>query len=217
MKMNFSKGWGLIFYCGFMFFFLVGYSIDGLNIIAPAFAEKSGIEYSTVLSMSTIAGLIGILAYICISRIVIRVGARLVSGICLIASGVCYFALGSMNTLVGYAVCLTLVTCFVNGAAYISGNVLVASWFPKKKGLVNGFTTMGFNFGSALYVPLISALLTAFGFVSGMHLASVGGIILGLIGLIFIRNTPQEKGMYPDNVTKEVYMREYYTEDTVSA
>ena len=62
MKMNFSKGWGIIIYCAAMFFFLIGFSIDGLNIIAPAFAEKTGIEYATVLSMSTVAGLVGIIA-----------------------------------------------------------------------------------------------------------------------------------------------------------
>ena len=83
MRMNFSKGWGIIIYCAAMFFFLIGFSIDGLNIIAPAFAEKTGIDYSLVLSMSTVAGLIGIVAYIIISRLIIKVGARLISGICL--------------------------------------------------------------------------------------------------------------------------------------
>ena len=133
MKMNFSKGWGIIVYCAAMFFFLIGFSIDGLNIVAPAFAAETGIEYSTVLSMSTVAGLIGLIAYIIISRLIIKIGPRLISGICLIGSGVSYIALGNAKTLAAYAVCLTLVTCFINGAAYIAGGALVAQWFPKKK------------------------------------------------------------------------------------
>ena len=214
MRMNFSKGWGIIIYCAAMFFFLIGFSIDGLNIIAPAFAEKTGIDYSLVLSMSTVAGLIGIVAYIIISRLIIKVGARLISGICLIGSGLSYIGLGNAESLGAYAVFLTLVTCFINGAAYIAGGALVAQWFPKKKGLANGFTTMGHNSGSAFYVPLISFLLAAMGMAKGMTITAIAGIILGIIGLIFIRNTPQECNMYPDNVSKEVYEREYFTGNT---
>lgn len=194
-----------------MFFFLIGFSIDGLNIIAPAFAEKTGIEYSTILSMSTVAGLVGIAAYIIISRVIIKAGARWVSGICLIGAGISYIVLGRSQTLAGYAVSLTLVTCFINGAAYIAGGALVAQWFPKKKGLANGFTTMGHNSGSAFYVPLISFLIGAFGMAAGMTMTAAAGILLGIIGLVFVRDTPQECGMYPDNVSKEVYEREYFT------
>ena len=35
MSMHFSKGWGIILYQALMFFFLIGFSIDGLNIVAP--------------------------------------------------------------------------------------------------------------------------------------------------------------------------------------
>ena len=37
-KSNFGKGWLIIFYCMFMFWFLIGYSIDGQNIVIDAFA-----------------------------------------------------------------------------------------------------------------------------------------------------------------------------------
>ena len=50
MSMKFSKGWGIILYQALMFFFLIGFSIDGLNIVAPAFAESTGIAYDQVLT-----------------------------------------------------------------------------------------------------------------------------------------------------------------------
>ena len=210
MKMNFSKGWGIILYQALMFFFLIGFSIDGLNIVAPAFSEATGVDYPSVLSMATVAGMIGVVVYIFIARINVKVGARLLSGVCLIGAGASYIFLGNSKTLVTYCIALTLVTCFINGAAYIAGNTLIAQWFPKKKGLANGFTTMGHNCGSAFYVPLISFAIGTFGFASGMSYVAIGAIVLGIIGLIFVRNTPQECGMYPDNVTKDVYEREYF-------
>lgn len=212
-NIKFGVGWGIIFYCMAMFFFLIGFSIDGLNIIAPAFAAKTGIEYADVLSVATIAGFIGILSYIVIGRINVKIGARVTSGICMIGAGVSYIYWGHTETLFTYGVGLTLVTSFINGAAYIAGGALVAQWFPKKKGLVNGFTTMGHNLGSAFYVPLIAFLIGSFQMAKGMTFTGIAGIVLGIIGLLFIRNFPQERGILPDNVTKEVYESEYCTEN----
>jgi len=213
-NIKFGVGWGIIFYCMAMFFFLIGFSIDGLNIVAPAFAAKTGIEYADVLSVATIAGFIGIISYMVIGRINVKIGARVTSGICMIGAGLSYIYWGHTETLFTYGVGLTLVTSFINGAAYIAGGALIAQWFPKKKGLVNGFTTMGHNLGSAFYVPLIAFLIGSFQMAKGMTFTGIAGIALGLIGLLFIRNFPQDRGILPDNVTKEVYESEYFTEDT---
>lgn len=212
-KANFGKGWWIILYCGVMFFFLIGFSIDGLNIVAPAFAQKSGIDYADILGLSTYAGFIGLLAYIIVGKINEAIGARITSGICLIGAGASYIYWGNSQTLLQYGIGLTLITSFINGAAYIAGGSLVTQWFPKKKGLVNGFTTMGHNLGSAFYVPLISFLIGAYGMAKGMSYTGVAAIIIGVIGLLFVRDTPQERGMFPDNVTKDIYEREYFHGD----
>ena len=66
---------------------------------------------------------------------------------------------------------------------------------------------MGHNLGSALYVPLIGALIAGRGMAGGMTVTGILGIVVAIIGFILVRNTPQERGMYPDNVTKK-YMKE---------
>ena len=86
----------------------------------------------------------------------------------------------------------------------------MAQWFPKKKGVVMGYTTMGHNLASAFYVPLITWLVGSFGVQKGVMIPAIASIILGILGLIFIRNTPQERGLNPDNVSDEVYKTEYY-------
>ncbi|QAT41748.1 MFS transporter [Aminipila luticellarii] len=209
-SLNFSKGWGIIIYCMIMFFFLIGFSIDGLNIVAPAFAKKSGIEYADVLGLSTYAGLIGLFAYVIVGKINDSIGSRITSGICMIGAGASYIFWGHAENILQYGIGLTLVTSFINGAAYIAGGSLVTQWFPKKKGLVNGITTMGHNMGSAFYVPLISFLIGVYGMAKGMTCTGVIAIIVGILGILFVRNLPQERGLYPDNVTKEVYEKEYF-------
>ena len=133
-------GWGTIIYCAAMFWFYVGMVNDGSNIIAPAFAEKAGIEYSTVLSMGTVAGLVGFIFFIVYGQINIKIGPRKTSAICMILSGLAYIGIGMVNTLVGYAICLCIVTGSSMSGGYISGGTLIAQWFPKKKGIVTSIT-----------------------------------------------------------------------------
>lgn len=203
-------GWGTIIYCAAMFWFYVGMVNDGSNITAPAFAAKTGIDYSVILSMGTIAGIVGFLFFILFGQINIKLGAKKTSAICMFLAGIFYIGLGMSTSLVTYAICLCVVTGAVMSGGYISGGVLVAKWFPKRKGMVMGYTTMGHNLASAFYVPMIAFLVNTFGLEKGVMVPSILVMILGVIGLLMIKDTPQERNMYPDNVTKEVYESEYF-------
>ncbi|MGF6375904.1 OFA family oxalate/formate antiporter-like MFS transporter [Clostridiales Family XIII bacterium PM5-7] len=225
-KSNFGKGWIIILYSMVMFFFLIGFSIDGQNIVIDVFAgthwESLGFESQTalhakLLELAMWAGFIGVLAYFIIGRITTKIGGRMVATICMILAGASYIYYGNADTITSYFVGLTLVTIFINGAAYIGGGNLVTQWFPKKKGLANGYTTMGHNLGSALYVPLIAALIGALGMAKGMTVTGVAAIVIGIIAYFFIRNTPQELNIYPDNVSKEVFETEYASDDEVTS
>lgn len=203
-------GWGIIIYCAAMFWFYVGMVNDGSNITAPAFSAKTGIEYSVVLSMGTIAGIVGFLFFILFGQINIRLGAKTTSAICMFLSGIFYIGLGMSNSLIMYAICLCVITGAVMSGGYIAGGTLVAKWFPKKKGIVMGYTTMGHNLASAFYVPMIAFLVNTMGIQKGTMVPSVLVMILGIVGLLMVKNTPEEKNIYPDNVTKEVFETEYF-------
>lgn len=208
---NFGKaGWGTIFYCMAMFWFYVGFVNDGSNITAPAVAERLGVQPGTVLNMNSIAGIVGVLFFIIIGQINRKIGARKTSGIFTIVSGVGYICIGNAPNLAVYTIAMCFVVGGIRSAGYIAGGTLVAQWFPKKKGVVMGYTTMGHNLASAFYVPLITWLVGSFGVQKGVMIPAIASIILGILGLIFIRNTPQERGLNPDNVSDEVYKTEYY-------
>lgn len=214
---NFGIGWVTILYCLLMFWFYVGMCNDGSNITVPALAAKMGIERADLLNMNTVAGLVGVAFFIIMGQINHKIGARLSSGICVIISGIAYIVLGNASNLVVYTIAMCFVAGGIMSAGYIGGGGLVAQWFPKKKGVVMGYTTMGHNLASAFYVPLITFLVARYGISGGMLPIGITAVVLGLLGLIFIRNTPQERGINPDNVSDEIYQTEYDTsvsEDT---
>ena len=183
---------------------------SGSNVTAPAIAEKFGILPGTVLNMNTVAGVVGVIFFIVVGQINRVIGARITSGVCLIVAGLAYLGVGNAVNLAMYTVCMCIVVGGVMSAGYISGGDLVTKWFPKKKGIVMGYTTMGHNLASVAFVPLITLLVGRLGIGNGVIPISVCAIVLGIFGLLLVRNTPQERGLNPDNVSDEVYRTEYF-------
>ena len=209
---NFGIGWGTILYCLLMFFLYVGMINDGTNVLAPAAAANCGVEPGTIITMNGYAGMIAVIGFIIAGQINKKIGPRLTSAICLIISGVTYIGCGNATSVMFYTVCMTLCATGMMSAGYVAGGTLVANWFPKKKGIVMGYTTMGHNFASAFYVAIMTGLIATMGSMNkASWLPGVAAIILGIVGFIFMRNTPQERGIHPDNVSDEVYASEYDT------
>lgn len=209
---NFGIGWGTILYCLLMFFLYVGMINDGTNVLAPAAAANCGVEPGTIITMNGYAGMIAVIGFIIAGQINKKIGPRLTSAICLIISGVTYIGCGNATSVMFYTVCMTLCATGMMSAGYVAGGTLVANWFPKKKGIVMGYTTMGHNFASAFYVAIMTGLIATMGSMTkASWLPGVAAIILGIVGFIFMRNTPQERGINPDNVSDEVYASEYDT------
>ena len=211
---NFGKaGWGTILYCLLMFYFYVGMINDGTNVLAPTAAGNIGVEPGTVIQMNGYAGMLAVVGFIIAGQINKKIGPRYTSGIFTILSGITYMICGNATSLGVYFIAMTLCATGMMSAGYVAGGTLVAHWFPKKKGIVMGYTTMGHNLASASYVAILAGLVASMG---GIKAASIPigicAIILGIVGIIFMRDTPQERGMNPDNVSDEVYAKEYHTQ-----
>ena len=221
---NFGAGWVVIIYCLLMFFLYVGMCNDGANITAPNVAYRLGVENGMIMNMNSLAGIVGVVFFIIVGQINRKIGARMTSGICCIISGIAYILACNAPSIVVYTVAMCFVYGGIMSAGYVAGGTLVASWFPKKKGVVMGYTTMGHNFASAFYVQLVAILIAPMmagtenigeNFSGGIIPIGIASIILGILGMIFIRNTPQERALNPDNVSDEVYKNEYDTADEV--
>ena len=210
---GFGKGWGTIIFCLLMFWFYAGMVNDSSNVVAPAVAEKLGIAAGTVLNMGTVAALVGVVFFFVMGAVNRKIGPRLTCFICLILGGIGYFGMGHANSLAQYAISLCICTIGCMSAGYIAGGAFVAQWFPKKKGIVMGYTTMGHNLSTGFFVPLITILVARMGVTNAVVLPAVLIIVLAVVGIVFMRNTPQERGLNPDNVSDEEYNDQYFNEE----
>lgn len=209
---NFGVGWGVILYCLLMFFFYVGMINDGTNVLAPAAAEKCGVEPGTIIATNGYAGMIAVIGFIIVGQINKKIGARITSALFMIIGGISYIGCANATSVAFYGVCMTIAATSMMSAGYVAGGTLVATWFPKKKGIVMGYTTMGHNLASAFYVAAMVGLIGVMGTMAkAAYVPGVIAIIIGILGYLLIRNTPQERGINPDNVSDEVYKTEYFT------
>lgn len=209
-------GWVTILYCLLMFFLYVGMCNDGANLTAPNVTYYLGAGDGVVMNMNSIAGLVGVVFFIIMGQINTKIGPRITSGIGCIMAGVAYIAAMNAPSVPLYCVAMCFVYGGIMSAGYVAGGTLVANWFPKKKGIVMGYTTMGHNFASAFYVQLVSILIAPMiadsigaNFHTGIIPIGIAAIVLGVVGMIIIRNKPEERGLNPDNVSDKVYAEEY--------
>ncbi len=195
-----------------MFFLYVGMCNDGSNISAPNVAAALGVETGVIMNMNSVAGLVGIVFFIIAGQVNQKIGPRLTSGIFTIIAGISYIIACNAGNVPMYCVAMCFVYGGIMSAGYVAGGTLVANWFPKKKGIVMGYTTMGHNLASAFYVQLVSILigptvLQTIG--KGVVPIGIAAVIIGILGMILIRNTPEERDLNPDNVSDKVFQEEY--------
>lgn len=201
-------GWILVIYYFMVLMLNATFTADGPQIIIPALSAATGMDSSTMLTWNTIAGYFALVAYIPIGIWAQKKGARTQSNILCIVTGIAFLLLGYSDNLVFYALCLCLANIGINGAGWISCAKLTSNWFPRKKGIVMGWTTIGNNVCTVLCVPLLSVLIAAGGTRLATTVFGVVTIIVGILGFVFLRETPEECGLYPDNITPQ-QEREY--------
>ena len=124
-----------------------------------------------------------------------------------------YIVCGNATSLPVYVIAMVLCATGMMSAGYIAGGTLVATWFPKRKGIVMGYTTMGHNFASAFYVAILTGLVAVFGSIKGGSVPiGIAAIILGIIG----GDLCQKHAAGKEDSTPTMYLtrftkKEYYT------
>lgn len=199
-RSNFGAwGWSMVGFSMLMYYNFAAWTADGLNVIVQSFVDLHGWDFATLLSFSTPAGWIGVIGALIIAEMIKRRGAKIIAIIGLLALGLTMIWFGRITSYMEYAIGLALMNLLATGCCFNVPATLLNSWFPRKKGLALGWATMGMSFCTATLIPLMFFLFNRFG-IPGAY-AVVGGalITLGIISIFWIRNTPEELGLYPDN------------------
>lgn len=198
-----GPGWILVIFYFLALFLDTGLTADGAQIVIPALSTERGWNQETLLYWNSVAGYLALVAYIPLGIWAQKKSPRTQATILTVMAGAVYILLGLSTSVAMYAICLCLVVICSNGRCWISFAKLTSNWFPRKKGIVMGWTTIGNNASSMLLVPILSGLIALGGVRLSSLVIGVFMIITGILGYFMLRDTPEETGRYPDNISPQ--------------
>lgn len=195
-----ATGWYYIILTAILFFVNTVISVDGLNVTIAEFSAEHGWASTTLLNYSTFGGYVSIAAAVLISWLMAKRGTRFIMALTLFIGGAVTIWWGSVTTTLQYLIACAIVCACTNGYSHIASSNLAAVWFPTRKGLFLGWSTMGVQLSSVIGVALLSVFLNSVGLANTYLIVGLFQIALGILVLVTVKDTPEEAGKFPDNI-----------------
>ena len=193
-------GWSIIIYVMILNFFFAALTTDGQNLFPTFFSSVKGWDSNTLLAVASPAGIIGIIGSFVFARLVIKVKPKLIAAVTLIITGICFAIFGMVPNVLTNFVVMCLICFFASGFGLAAQPVIMAHWFPKKKGIALGWSTMGAPISSAFFVSGFSVLFAKIGLTPSFLIFGIAAVIMGILSFFWAKDYPEEVGAYPDNM-----------------
>ncbi len=191
------RGWMLIIYQAIAYITFQCFTQYPLNILADFYGGSQ-----KVANIYSICAVVGILVQIALAGIVakmkkIKLFGAVLGGITLVLA----FLVMTLPAGTGWDVCYALINVLSVLYATFALGILVGQWFPTRKGVVMGIATLAFPIANGLLGPFASAVFAkGFPDIKGAFLPFFLVSVIGwIIGLVFIRDYPEECGAFRDN------------------
>ena len=193
-------GWYIVAAGTLCVFAGLGFGRFALGMLLPAMGKSLALTYSQMGLIST-ANFIGyLLAVLVCSYISSRIGSRLLIFLALLLVAVSMLLVSRANSFISVAFFYTL-TGMGSGASNVPMMALVASWFSTgQRGKAAGFIVIGSGFAillSGKLIPFINQLAAADGWRINWLVLGIIVLIISIVCLLVIRDTPAELGLLP--------------------
>ena len=191
------RGWMLILYQAIAYITFQVFTQYPLNILADFYGGSQ-----KVANIYSICAVVGILVQIVLAGIVARMEKIKLFGTILGAiTLVLAFLVMTLPAGPAWNACYAVINVVSVLYATFALGILVGQWFPTRKGVVMGIATLAFPIANGLLGPFASAVFAkGFPDIKGAFLPFFIVSVIGwIIGIIFIRDYPEECGAFRDN------------------
>jgi len=207
---NFGKwGWILIIMCMVYQMMYSSFAVDGINgygaFLAQYLSQKSNTSTSTdmLVAVLTPIGIVCCLMGILFTTLVYKKGAKQVAIVACFGMAVFVAFFGNISSFTMYVIGLFFIQLFGTCLAFAVHHGFVGTWFPTKKGIVMGWTTMGLPLTSMILVPYVTWCMNGgIGWKGFCYSLAAILVIAGILTSTLMTNTPEERGCLPDNLSE---------------
>jgi len=220
MEKKIHYGWIVIFMGMVATVAAHGFGRMAYTILLPAMKDGLHFDY-TQLGLLGTGNFIGYLSMAIIGGfLAARFGTRTVITIALLLMGVTMMLTGLAKSF-GFAFAMRLLTGLGNGAAFVPAMALGSAWFAvKNRGFATGIVSGGIGLGTFLSGIIVPTILASYG-TDGWRYSwyFLGACVIGVAGImwLFLRNQPQDKGLFPVGQDEKEAILNPVSNDKVSA
>lgn len=197
-KRSFAIGYTLVIHSLLMYWLQGGITTTGLNVFLPHFTGTYGWERTTLLNLLTVAALCAVAAAIFFAQMVKKFGPRKVTVLSLILGGILIICFGRVSS-IATIITTCCLFCLAQGWGNVTTNTLMANWYPRKKAVILGITTIGLPLSDIVFVPVMKNLVGSEGFHIAYLFLGVFMIVLGIVSVFWVKDNPEDLGLAPDN------------------
>ena len=199
-RLPFYYGWIVIAVVFLAEFTTSGMGGSTLPIFFTPMAEELGWSLTTLLAAITAQSLAGMVTAPLVGAVLDRFGAKPVMLFGAISAGLGLILLINVQAVWQFWVLYAIVGALgLNELGRLSGPVVVAKWFVRRRGRAMAVATSGTSAGSMVMAPVIGLLIAAIGW---RYTFGVMGAILMVIVippvLLFMKRQPEDMGLLPD-------------------
>lgn len=193
-------GWVIVFTGTLCIVACLGFGRFALGMLLPSMATTLNLTYSQMGFIST-ANFLGYLVSVLVSGVwAVRTGPRRFIFTALLLVGTSMALISQATSFIQVLVLYTL-TGVGSGASNVPVMGLVSAWFSsRKRGRAAGFIVIGSGFAiiiSGRLIPFINNLKGPEGWRTSWMILSAIVLVIAFIGLVLLRNRPEDKGLKP--------------------
>ena len=191
--------WLIVAACSGLAMAAIGISINCAGIFFAAVSEELGVGRGDVSLTVTLTNVVtGLMGPLVASRLFGRVNIKILTGIGSVVTALCFAGMSAAKHIAVFYVLSTLMGIVITGYSNVAITYIIGNWFQEKNGFAMGITMSCSGLGGAIFNPVLSAAIEAFGWRAAYLTAAGFVLLLTLPGVLFvIRERPEDKGLLP--------------------
>ncbi|MCA9041249.1 MAG: MFS transporter [Planctomycetaceae bacterium] len=167
--------------------------------VSDAAGQAGSLDRTIYSAAYTLATLVGGFCLPFIGRMLDKQGARVMLPLVAILLGLACYSMSLVTGLLGLCLCFTAIRSLGQGTLTLISTWMVSEWFAKRRGIATGLISVGGTL-SVLLIPQMNRwVISNYDWRTGWIVCGALVVVsLVVPSLLFVRNRPEDIGLYPD-------------------